>query len=120
MLPSGRQPTFDNRVGWARTYLAKAGLLEAPKRGVFRISDHGRDVLTQKPGEINVQFLQQFEEFEAFRQLRKTIRSRGNPGTGCEDSRGDNRERGFKVEGFTAEEFRLEEAFMHLTQGRVK
>lgn len=38
LLPSGRQPTFDNRVGWARTYMKKAGLLETPRRGYFRIA----------------------------------------------------------------------------------
>ncbi|MCA1555014.1 MAG: winged helix-turn-helix domain-containing protein, partial [Chloroflexi bacterium] len=32
VLPSGRQKKFENRVGWARTYLKKAGLLEAPER----------------------------------------------------------------------------------------
>lgn len=26
LLPSGKQAIFDNRVGWARTYLKKAGL----------------------------------------------------------------------------------------------
>lgn len=33
LLPSGTQRIFDNRVGWARTYLKKAGLIESPKRG---------------------------------------------------------------------------------------
>ena len=28
-LPSGRQTTIVNRTGWAKTYLTKAGLLEA-------------------------------------------------------------------------------------------
>ena len=45
MLPSGTAPLFDNRVGWARTYLKHAGLLESPKRGVFRITDRGRALL---------------------------------------------------------------------------
>src|SRR5947209_14235233 len=44
-LPSKTQPLFDNRVGWARTYLVKAGLLESPKRGYFRVTDRGREVL---------------------------------------------------------------------------
>lgn len=39
LLPSGKQSTFDNRVGWARTYMTKAGLLESPKRGFFRITE---------------------------------------------------------------------------------
>ncbi len=70
-LPSGKQATFDNRVGWARTYLTKAMLLEAPKRGLFRITDRGRQVLSKKPTAINVRFLEQFEEFQAFRRLRR-------------------------------------------------
>ncbi len=35
LLPSGSQATFDNRVGWARTYMKKAGLLKSPRRGYF-------------------------------------------------------------------------------------
>ncbi|WP_294250031.1 winged helix-turn-helix domain-containing protein [Propionivibrio sp.] len=38
MLPSGTAPVFDNRVGWARTYLKQAALLESHKRGVFCIT----------------------------------------------------------------------------------
>ena len=32
VLPSGSETVFRNRVGWARTYLKKAGLLESPER----------------------------------------------------------------------------------------
>ena len=38
LLPSGGQATFDNRVGWARTYMKKAGLLESPRRSYFKIT----------------------------------------------------------------------------------
>ena len=41
MLPSGQQAIFNNRVGWARTYLGKAGLLEGTRRGYFRITQRG-------------------------------------------------------------------------------
>ena len=41
LLPSDSQATFDNRVGWARTYMRKAELLEAPRRGYFKITDRG-------------------------------------------------------------------------------
>lgn len=71
LLPSGKQPTFDNRVGWARTYMTKAGLLESPKRGVFRISDEGRRVLQQNPSVINVHVLEEFAPFREFRALRR-------------------------------------------------
>ena len=43
LLPSGGQATFDNRVGWARTYMKKAGLLESPRRGYFRITRRGQE-----------------------------------------------------------------------------
>lgn len=70
LLPSGRQPVFDNRVGWARTYMKKAGLLESPRKGVFRITDRGLRVLEKRPTGINVKFLEQFDDFRAFRALR--------------------------------------------------
>lgn len=66
VLPSGRQATFDNRVGWSRTYLKKAGLLTSPKRSYFQITQQGREVLAQKPIHINVAFLRQFPEFIEF------------------------------------------------------
>lgn len=71
LLPSGKQPTFDNRVGWARTYMTKAGLLSSPKRGLFQITDRGKDVLSNNIVNINVQFLEQFPEFVEFKQLKK-------------------------------------------------
>jgi restriction system protein len=57
LLPSGQQPIFDNRVGWARTYLKKAGLIDSPKRGISKITNRGIDVLKQNPKELNLQLL---------------------------------------------------------------
>ncbi|MFC1591237.1 restriction endonuclease [Thermodesulfobacteriota bacterium] len=62
LLPSGQQSTFDNRVGWARTYLVKAKLLEKTRRGYFRIAARGKEVLSDNPEFINVAFLKQFPE----------------------------------------------------------
>ena len=66
LLPSGQEPRFDNRVGWARTYLTKARLLEATGRGRFRITERGRDVLASHPQGIDNRFLRQFPEFLEF------------------------------------------------------
>jgi restriction endonuclease Mrr len=63
----GRTPVFDNRVGWARMYLYKAGLLESPRRSLFRITDRGREVLRDPPARITQRFLLQFPEYAAFR-----------------------------------------------------
>lgn len=70
LLPSGRQATFKNRVGWASTYLKKAMLLEATRRGYFKVAKRGLDVLALSPEAINVQFLRQFPEFVEFKALR--------------------------------------------------
>ena len=71
LLPSGQQEVFKNRVGWARTYMKKAMLLESPRRGYFKITERGMAVLSKNPQEINVKFLEQFEEFRQFRALRR-------------------------------------------------
>jgi restriction system protein len=72
LLPSGQQTIFDNRVGWACTYMKKAGLLETTKRGYFKISQRGLDVLKEKPKSINSKFLKRFKEFVEF-QTKKNI-----------------------------------------------
>ena len=46
LIPSGTQRLLDNRVGWARTYLLKAGLLESPRRAIVRITQRGREALS--------------------------------------------------------------------------
>lgn len=60
LLPSGTQAIFDNRVGWAKTYLKKARLIESKKRGYFNITPNGLDLLKQNPEKINVKLLKQF------------------------------------------------------------
>ena len=82
LLPSGRQATFVNRVGWAATYMKKAGLLEATRRGFFKISQRGLEVISQRPPAINVKFLNQFPEFIEF----KAMRSEKNGGDKDEDA----------------------------------
>lgn len=70
LLPSGQQPSFDNRVGWANTYLKKAGLLDSPKRATIVITQRGIDVLSQNLPNINVRFLRQFQEFVDFQTTK--------------------------------------------------
>jgi len=72
MLPSGIQSTFVNRVGWASTYMKKAGLLEATRRGFYQITDRGKDLLKKQPNTINVKLLKQYPEFLEFQQLKGT------------------------------------------------
>ena len=71
LLPSGQQFIFDNRVGWARTYLKKAGLIDTPLKGYVKITDRGNQVLKDSPSKINVNYLSQFKEFEEWRSAPK-------------------------------------------------
>ena len=70
LLPSGQQEVFDNRVGWARTYMKKAGLLRTTRRGFFEITERGSEALRKKPEKIDGKFLEQFQEFREFKSLR--------------------------------------------------
>src|ERR1035437_562446 len=71
LLPSGTQPIFRNRVGWARTYMKKAGLLSTPRRGHFIILERGFNLLKENPKEITSKFLTRYDEFNEFKILRK-------------------------------------------------
>lgn len=75
LLPSGKQTVFYNRVGWARTYLTKAGLLEMTRRSYYRITERGKQVLASNPPRIDMRFLEQFPEYLEFRE-REGVRRR--------------------------------------------
>jgi len=72
LLPSGRQPILDNRIGWAKTYLKKAGLLDSPRRGQVVITERGRSVLTENLDRIDITYLERFSEFIEFRDTPRT------------------------------------------------
>jgi len=85
LLPSGSQFLFANRVGWARTYLKKAGLLSAPKRGVIQITDRGRQVLKKNPSRIDNRVLRQFSEFLEFQSTKGEDSKRGSESAPTEE-----------------------------------
>ena len=77
LLPSGQQGVFKNRIGWARTYLKKAALLESPKRGIFKLTARGEQVLASKPKRIDMKFLEQFPEYLAFKEFSRPEKESG-------------------------------------------
>ncbi|KXV23538.1 restriction endonuclease [Gluconobacter japonicus] len=66
LLPSGKQRLIHNRVAWAKTYLAKAGLLETPSRGIFIASAAGRDLLKSHPEAITLTLLKTYPAFQEY------------------------------------------------------
>ncbi|MBN4076527.1 restriction endonuclease [Gemmatimonas aurantiaca] len=72
LLPSGKQQTFNNRVGWARTYMKKAGLLETPERGVMRITTLGQELLSENLNRIDSKVLKRYPSFLNFKSRTKS------------------------------------------------
>ncbi len=71
LLASGNQAIFDNRVGWAKTYLKKAGLLDSPKRATFVITQIGLDTLKKNPDRVDAKYLRQFPAFLEFQNASR-------------------------------------------------
>ena len=67
-IPSGAAKTFDNRVGWATTYLYRTGLLDRVRRSVYRITERGKECLRDNPDRIDLSVLSRYPEFAAFRK----------------------------------------------------
>ncbi|MDQ3688021.1 MAG: restriction endonuclease [Acidobacteriota bacterium] len=77
LLPSGKDRRFNNRVGWARTHLKKARLIECVQSGVYLLSERGREVLSKRPAKIDLHFLDGFEEHREFRRPKPRIETNG-------------------------------------------
>lgn len=65
LLPSGKQTVFDNRIGWCRTYLKKAGLIVSSCRGQYQITDAGHRTYLEN-NIIDDTVLKQFPSFVEF------------------------------------------------------
>ncbi len=75
LIPSNRQTVFANRVAWAKVYLSQACLLSPTRRGFFRISSRGLDVLKENPPRVDINYLERFPEFIDFRTRKKNQES---------------------------------------------
>jgi len=99
LLPSGKQLVIGNRVGWARTFLKKAGLLTYVRRGVTQITPRGSELLSTKPSSLSVKDLEKYPDYwDNWKSGEKD--KDGKPGSD---------------ETFTPEE-RIDEAFDELTK----
>ncbi|MGD9883398.1 MAG: restriction endonuclease [Reyranella sp.] len=68
LLPSGRQTTFSNRVAWANIFLQRASLIRTVRRGVYEITQAGKEVLERAPPRIDMKFLEQFPSYTRWRE----------------------------------------------------
>ena len=70
-LPSG-QPTYLNRVGWAITYLKKAGLIDRTSRSVYVITDLGEEAVKNGSSNVDLEYLRRFDSFNEFSNPKNT------------------------------------------------
>jgi restriction system protein len=71
VLPSGVQEVFRHRVAWAKSHLKMAGLLETPKRGIYKITERGLETVRKNPPLINLKYLYQFPEYMTFSKTHR-------------------------------------------------
>lgn len=109
LLPSGKQKRFSNRVGWSRTYLTKSGLLQAPRRTYFKITERGKDVLKNNPSRIDMNFLKQFPEYVEFKKRKR------KPA----DTEEEDIEDSISFENQTPEEI-LDDAYQEIRKGLIQ
>ncbi len=81
-IPSGMENLLSNRLQWARTYLGKAGLLVAPKRGVVSITDEGRTLIREQPARVDLNLLRRYPPFvEWLQRSQRPLGERGHDET---------------------------------------
>lgn len=76
LMPKGHSIIRD-RIGWARTYLVQAELLRSVRRGVFEITNQGRELLKRNPERIDFKLLMTYPAFQAFHERSVASQRRG-------------------------------------------
>lgn len=66
-IMSNGQNTLKYRVNWTNTYLKKAGLVESPQKGQYRLTETGKKAYKQGAEKVDFEYLNQFESFRNFR-----------------------------------------------------
>ena len=67
-LPSQAEPTYINRVGWAITYMKKAGLIDSPTRACYVITDEGKKLVDNNVINLNTKYLRKYPSFVDFQK----------------------------------------------------
>ena len=78
LLPSGRQSVFVNRVSWALIHIARAGLSERVRCGVWRLTEEGESLLADAPPLIDMNYLRNYPAYVTWRTSKNTSPSNGD------------------------------------------
>ena len=78
LLPSGRQSVFTNRVSWAMTYMERAGLTARTRRGVFQLTEEGKQLLARAPSRVDMNLLSTYPAYVRWKTSEKTPTTGGD------------------------------------------
>lgn len=65
------QTRFDNRMSWGISYIKKAGLVEVPKRGIYKLTADGLKAYKNGPEKVTNEYLSQFPGYQDFKTIKK-------------------------------------------------
>ncbi len=65
------QTLLDNRMSWGISYLKKAGLIEVPKRGIYKLTTEGLKAYKYGPHNITNAYLEQFPGYQEYKRIKK-------------------------------------------------
>lgn len=68
LLPSKNQKKFYNRISWVAAYFKMASIIKTTKRGFFKITPLGMEILNKQPQKIDLKFIKQLPSFIEFKQ----------------------------------------------------
>lgn len=85
-IPSKYATLFNNRIGWAITYLYQAKVIDRPKPATYSITERGLQVLDENPDYVGIAVLSQFAEFREFKKRKaKPLDGGSEAGDGVDD-----------------------------------
>ncbi len=70
LIKSGKKTQVSDRVSWTISYFLQAGLVDAPKRGAYRINNFGKEFLTKHKDGFNKNDLLEIPTFARFATRR--------------------------------------------------
>jgi len=70
-LPSSSSVYLISKVGWAETHMKMAGLIESPRRAIYKITNDGIEALHKNISQINLSYLKNFKKYQEKRDKTK-------------------------------------------------
>lgn len=82
LLPSGTQPVYKNRAGWAHDRLKRAGLSSSPRRGFWQLTPSGIEFAATHPSRLSASEVERL----AIGFMGVRLREKGNDAVAAEES----------------------------------